>query len=164
MTSAPAPTCRVRRLGHVGLYTRDLPMMRDWYRDTLGLTVTDEGAEMGIVFLSARPDEEHHELALARGRTTDDDLKMVQQVSWQVDSVEEVQAFHHRFQERGVPVEREITHGNALAIYFFDPEGNRNEVYCQIDEDCPQPFGRPINLDLSVDEILAENKRLIAAR
>jgi catechol-2,3-dioxygenase len=164
MTTQTDSGVRVRRLGHVGLYVRDLPMMRDWYRDTLGLTVTDEGADLGIVFLSARPDEEHHELALARGRETDDSLKMVQQVSWQVDSVEEVRAFHRRFQEKGVPVEREITHGNALAIYFFDPEGNRNEVYCQVDEDCPQPFGRPIDLDRSVDEILAENKRLIAAR
>ena len=33
---------RVRELGHVGLFVRDMVKMRDWYRDTLGLTVTAE--------------------------------------------------------------------------------------------------------------------------
>ncbi len=164
MASSSAPACHVRSLGHVGLYVRDLPMMRNWYRDTLGLSVTDQDVDRGIVFLSAQPDSEHHELALARGRTTDDDVRMVQQVSWHVGSVEEVQAFHRLFRERGIEVEREITHGNALAIYFFDPEGNRNEVYVSLDEAVPQPFGHAIDLDLTAAEILAENKRIIAAR
>lgn len=162
MATTPA-SARVRRLGHVGLYVRDLPGMRDWYRDTLGLTVTDEDLNFGIVFLSARPEQEHHELALQAGRATGDDVPMVQQVSWQVDSIEELRAFHRLLRERNVPVQREITHGNALAIYFSDPEGNRDEVYFKLDEDVPQPFGKPIDFDLPAEEILAENKRLIAA-
>ena len=157
MTGGP----RVQRLGHVGLYVRDLRMMRDWYRDTLWLTVTDGDEEHGIVFLSARPSEEHHELALQIGRSTDDSVPMVQQVSWLVDSVEEVQAFHYRFKERGVQVQQEVTHGNALGIYFFDPEGNRGEVYCQIRADVRQPFRKTIDLEQSPEQVLAESKRLV---
>ena len=51
------------------------------------------------------------------------------QISWRIDSVETLQAYHERFKEEGVPVQQEITHGNAHSIYFFDPEGNRGEVY-----------------------------------
>jgi hypothetical protein len=36
----------------------------------LGVTITDEDEERGIVFFSARPGEEHHEFVLQRGRTT----------------------------------------------------------------------------------------------
>ena len=44
-------------LGHTGLWVYDLPVMRDFYERVMGLTVTDEDAELGIVFFSARPDE-----------------------------------------------------------------------------------------------------------
>jgi catechol 2,3-dioxygenase-like lactoylglutathione lyase family enzyme len=151
----------VRRLGHVGLYVRDLEKTRDFYRDMLGLTVTDEDLGRGFVFLSARPDEEHHELALIGGRETDDSVQMVQQVSWQVDSVEELQAFHHLFKQRGVPIHQEVTHGNALGIYFYDPEGNRGEVYYPIKEPVRQPFRKAIDMELPPDQLLAENKRLV---
>jgi catechol-2,3-dioxygenase len=161
VSSRPIQAPRVRRLGHVGLYVRDLEMVRDFYRDMLGLTVTDEDLEAGILFLSARPDEEHHELALQRGRGTDYSVPMIQQVSWQVDSVEELQAFHRLFKQRGIPVQQEVTHGNALGIYFFDPEGNRNEVYYQIKEDVRQPFRKTIDLDLPAEQVLAESKRLV---
>ena len=87
---------------------------------------------------------------------------MVQQVSWVVDSVETVRKFHRLFQERGVAVQQDVSHGIAISIYFFDPEGNRNEVYFPIDVDVRQPFRKTIDLDQSVDEILAENNRLIA--
>ena len=49
----PPPTTkgpRVRELGHVGLFVRDMVKMRDWYRDTLGLTVTDGDPER-IIFM-----------------------------------------------------------------------------------------------------------------
>ena len=59
-------------------------------------------------------------------------------------------------------VEREITHGIAIAIYFLDPEGNRIEVYWATEHDIPQPFGRPVDLDKSADEVLAQADALIA--
>ena len=150
------------RIGHVGLYARDLEGLRDWYRDTLGLTVTDQDLDFGIVFLSGDPEAEHHMLALARGRTTDDSVPMVQQVSWIVDSVEQLRAFHQKFAESGVKVQWEVTHGNALSIYFYDPEGNRNELYYKTGISVPQPFRQFIDLGLPADQILAENERLIA--
>lgn len=44
-------------------------------------------------------------------------------------------------------MQQEVTHGNAIGIYFFDPEGNRNEVYLRIERDVRQPFRKTVNLD-----------------
>jgi catechol 2,3-dioxygenase-like lactoylglutathione lyase family enzyme len=148
-------------LGHTGLWVFDLPKMRDFYERVLGLTVTDEDAGLGIVFFSARPDEEHHEFVLQKGRTAEPGAKQQHQISWRVQSLEDIRAFHRRFQEEGVEVQQEVTHGNAFGIYFFDPEGNRNEVYLRIERDVRQPFRKSIDFGLPAEEIYAEADRLL---
>ena len=55
-------------LGHVGIHVQDLEASRKFYSELLGLTVTDESPELGMVFLSAQPEVEHHELLLCGGR------------------------------------------------------------------------------------------------
>src|SRR5919206_2547656 len=153
---------RVTQLGHVGVYVEDLPKMRDFYTRVLGLTVTDEDEERGITFFSSRPDAEHHEFVIMRGRNAAADVKVVQQISWHVESVEDLLEFHRILQAEGVTVQREVTHGIALAIYFLDPEGNTVEVYYSTDKRIPQPFGKAIDLDQSAEEVLAQAEALIA--
>ena len=154
---------KVSRLGHTGVYVHDLDKMRAFYTRVLGLTVTDEDTDRGLVFMSSRPEEEHHEFVIMRGRTGPADAQVVQQISWHVDSLETLLEFHRVLQEEeGVKVEREITHGIAIAIYFFDPEGNRIEVYWATEHDIPQPFGRPVDLDQPADQVLAQADALIA--
>src|SRR4051812_47067138 len=154
---------KVSRLGHTGVYVHDLDKMRDFYTRVLGLTITDEDLDRGLVFFSSRPEEEHHEFVIMRGRTGPDDAKVVQQISWHVDSLETLLEFHRTLQtETDVTVEREITHGIAIAIYFLDPEGNRIEVYWATDKDIPQPFGKAMDLDQSAEAVLAQAEALIA--
>ncbi|MBV2353894.1 VOC family protein [Streptomyces sp. J2-1] len=152
----------VVELGHTGVWVEDLAVMRDFYSRVLGLTVTDEDAEREIVFFSSRPDEEHHEFVIQRGRTAAPGAKLTHQISWRIDSLETLVEFHKRFQAEGIEVQQEVTHGNAYGIYFFDPEGNRNEVYVRVDRDVRQPFRKTLNLDLPLDEIEAEAERLLA--
>ena len=148
-------------LGHTGFWVNDLETMRDFYERVLGLQVTDEDEGLGIVFLSSKPDEEHHEFVLQRGRTAPGGVKLTHQISWRVDSLQALQEFHRRFGAEGVPVQQEVTHGNAFGIYFFDPEGNRNEVYLRIDRDVRQPFRKTLNLDQEPEAVLAEAERLL---
>ncbi|QFQ95690.1 glyoxalase [Streptomyces phaeolivaceus] len=148
-------------LGHTGFWVDDLEKMRDFYARVLGLTVTDEDEERGIVFFSSRPEEEHHEFVLQRGRTAAPGAKLSHQVSWRVDSLESIIDFHHRFRAEGIEVQQEVTHGNAIGIYFFDPEGNRNEVYLRVERDVRQPFRKSIDLDQSPRDILDEAERLL---
>ena len=149
-------------LGHTGFWVDDLVVMRDFYTRVMGLTVTDEDDELGIVFLSARPEEEHHEFVLQRGRTAAPGAKLTHQVSWRVDSLDTIVEFHQRFKKEGIEVQQEVTHGNAIGIYFFDPEGNRNEVYLRIDREVAQPFRKSLNLDQAPEDIWAEAERLLA--
>ena len=151
----------IERLGHAGLWVDDLDAMRAFYVDVLGLTVTDEDHEVGMVFLSSRPAEEHHELVLARGRVADRDVKVLNQVSWRLGSLQAVLDYHRTFVERGVKIRQTVTHGNAIGIYFEDPEGNVNEVYWPTGEDVPQPYRKSIPLDAPEQAVLDEARRLL---
>jgi len=141
---------KVTGLGHVGLYVKDVPKMVEFYSGFLGMEVTDRADDDRIVFLSARPQEEHHELALARSA----ELKTeAQQVSFTVATLHDLKGFYRQIKERGYPVDRVVNHGIAFGCYFRDPEGNRIEVYWPTGKDFPQPHGDPIDLEAS-DEAL----------
>jgi len=103
-------------LGHTGFWVDDLAVMRDFYTRVMGLTVTDEDEELGIVFLSAQPEEEHHEFVLQRGRTAPAGSKLTHQVSWRVDSLDSVIDFHRRFMAEGVEVHRRSPTGTRSAF------------------------------------------------
>jgi catechol-2,3-dioxygenase len=148
-------------LGHTGLWVDNLELMTDFYTRVLGLTVTDRDDRFGMVFLSSRPETEHHELVLGLGRRADGEVRLVHQVSWRVDSLETLREFHERFATEGVKVQQEVTHGNALGIYFFDPEGNRNEVYLRVDRDVRQPFRKSLDFGLSAGEIRTRAEQLL---
>ena len=154
---------KVTSLGHIGLHCNDYPKMLDFYTRVLGFTVTDAFPNGNACFLSARPAEEHHEILLTSGRTAPDDVKLVQQISMHVGSLDDIRAFHKLFQEEGVKEERIITHGNTASIYFRDPENNYLEVYCSIPVEFPQPFGEPIDLELDDDALLQQIADIRAA-
>jgi catechol-2,3-dioxygenase len=142
---------RVTGLGHVGIYVKDIPMMVDFYSGFLGMEVTDRADDDRIVFLSARPQEEHHELALARSA----DLKTeAQQVSFTVATLSDLKGFYQQIKAYDYPVDRVVNHGIAFGCYFRDPEGNRVEVYWPTGKDYPQPHGDPIDLEVSDEELL----------
>lgn len=141
----------VTGLGHVGLYVQDMPKMVDFYANFLGLKVTDVGLPR-IVFLSARPEEEHHELALAQAQ--EGQKTNAQQISFTVGSLADLKQFYQNIKERGLKVERVVSHGNAFGCYFRDPEDNVVEVYWQTGVDFPQPYGDPIDLEAPDEELL----------
>lgn len=142
---------RVTGLGHVGLFVQDPAPMVEFYEQFLGMNVTDRGEDDRIVFLSARPDQEHHELALLKAP---DRKSEVQQVSFTVGSLADLRTFYQQIKERGYPVDRVVNHGIAFGCYFRDPEDNRIEVYWPTGKDYPQPHGDPIDLELSEAELL----------
>ena len=143
---------KVTGLGHVGIYVKDPALMIEFYSDFLGMKVTDRGENDRIVFLSARPEEEHHEFALAR---SDELHSQCQQISFTLDSLSDLLTFYQQIKERGYPIDRTVSHGNAFSCYFRDPENNRVEVYWHTGKDWPQPYGETIDLSLSEGELLA---------
>jgi catechol-2,3-dioxygenase len=78
-----------------------------------------------------------------------------QQISFTVDSLADLRTFYAQINERGYLIDRVVNHGNAFGCYFFDPEGNRVEVYWHTGKLWPQPFGEPIDLGLPEEDLLA---------
>jgi catechol 2,3-dioxygenase-like lactoylglutathione lyase family enzyme len=151
------------RLSHVGLYVHDVPKMIDFYTKTLGFVVSD-GAEDGrITFLSRNPSD-HHQVVLVRGRATDAEVPMVQQVSFNVATLANVQRAFRKVREAGCKVVDPRCHGNAWSVYFSDPEGNRIEMFCDTPWYVPQPLGYEIDLDKSEDELYRETEAICRAK
>jgi len=145
---------RIESLGHVGIYAEDLMRQRDFYTRVLGLTISDEDLEeRGMTFLSADPEREHHEFVLMKGRVTSDGDKVIQQISFIVPSLDDLKEFHARLQEEGIKIDRIVSHGIAFGMYFFDPEGNRIELYVRTNFKVPQPLGDPIDITAPNDEL-----------
>ena len=145
------------RLSHVGLYVTDVPKMIDFYTSVLGFVVSD-GAEDGrIAFLSRNPSD-HHQVVLVRGRATDLETPMVQQVSFNVGTLGAVQRAFRKVRAAGCENISPICHGNAWSVYFQDPEGNRIEMFCDTPWYLPQPLGFKIDLDKPEDELYGETE------
>ena len=145
---------RIESLGHVGIYAEDLMKQRDFYTRVLGLTISDEDLEeRGMTFLTADKDREHHEFVLMKGRVTNDGDKVIQQISFIVPSLDDLKEFHARLQEEGIKIDRIVSHGIAFGMYFFDPEGNRIELYVRTNFKVPQPLGDPIDITAPNDEL-----------
>ena len=50
----------------------------------------------------------------------------------------------------------EVSHGNAIGIYFYDPEGNRNEVYWGTGLKARQAYLASVDLEAHLEEILQQ--------
>jgi catechol 2,3-dioxygenase-like lactoylglutathione lyase family enzyme len=154
----------IRGLSHVVLYVNDMDKMVAFYRDVLGLVKYREHAGR-MVFLTADPDAEDHELALVRGR--EGDAKIIAHIAWRVDTPADVKAYYEQFKALGVPIDHCVSHayqemGNTVSCYFLDPEGNRLEIYALVAERDAERINRPLDLDKSVDEITAQASGLAA--
>jgi catechol-2,3-dioxygenase len=139
--------------------------MRDFYTRVIGLTITDEDPERGGCFLSADPENEHHELALGRSRGPDHPdgprpkTQGVGQISFIVKDMAALRELNRRFKKEETSILRTVTHGISVSIYFLDPEENVGEVYYKTGYKVKQGFSRPIALETQSDaEILAFSK------
>ena len=147
---------RVTGLGHIGIYVRDLERMVAFYRDLMGMRVTKQNWRAGIVFLSADPESVDHEIALMRGRPSADDPHLIQQISLRVASLDDLRDFHRRLRAEGYRIDRVVNHASAIGCYFFDPEGNRTEVFWLTGRPSWVPVANPIDIEQSDDAVLAE--------
>lgn len=144
---------KVNSLGHMGVYVHDIERSVAFYRDILGLQVSDRSPR-GAVFMTAQDRAvEHHELLLAPGRNDDGKVNVLQQISFRCATLKDVKDFYRVFVDNNVPINRCVSHGNTVSIYAQDPDGNSVEVYWPSGVDVPQPFGKPMDLSKSESEI-----------
>jgi len=132
----------------MGIYVADLARMEDFYTRVLGFAVTDRGelGELTIVFLSLDP-REHHQIILATGRR-DAAFNPINQISFRLAELAGLKAMARRLQDEGAKDISPISHGNALSVYFRDPEGNRLEIFVDTPWYVRQPLRIPMDLSL----------------
>jgi catechol 2,3-dioxygenase len=152
------------QLCHIGLYAFDIEPMVDFYSRVFGLVVTDRGysetRKVHIAFLSRDPTE-HHQVAIASGRPKEAVHTTINQISFRVKGLEELQQYYPWLVKEGVKNLDPRNHGNAWSIYFSDPEGNRVELYCQSPWHVSQPFGEPLDLTQSTATIRAKTEAMV---
>ncbi len=151
---------------HMGFYVRDLERMARFYKDVLCFFETDRGdlGPVQLLFLSRDPSE-HHQVVLATGRPVDLAFSVINQISLRVPDLATLREVRDR-----VAAQPDVTdlvcatHGNAVSIYFRDPEGNRLEVFLDMPWYCAQPLREPIDLDQSDEAVMAQAEALARSR
>jgi catechol 2,3-dioxygenase len=151
---------------HMGFYVRDLERMARFYKEVMCFFETDRGdlGPVQLVFLSRDPCE-HHQIVLATGRPTDLSFSVINQISLRVPDLATLRTVRDR-----VTADPDVsdlvcaTHGNAVSIYFRDPEGNRLEVFLDMPWYCEQPLREPIDLDQSDEAVMAVAEALARSR
>jgi catechol 2,3-dioxygenase len=149
---------------HFGFFVYDLDKMVDFYTQVFRLTITDEGLGKNfgnrLVFLSASEDQ-HHQIVLSEGRAAESKVSTIMQVSFLVPDLAELRWNRDTAVSLGAYELRPMNHGNAWSLYYFDPEGNRVEVYLDTPYYVNQPYGTPLDLEKSEAELLAETFAMV---
>jgi len=155
MTSVPRLS-----FSHMGIFVTDIARMEDFYTRVLGFTVTDRGdletprGRLQFVFLSRDP-REHHQVVMASGRPADLPFNPINQISFRMADFAGVREMYRRLQHEPVTEISPVSHGNALSVYFRDPEGNRLELFVDTPWYVKQPLRVPMDMQLSDRELWA---------
>ncbi|HEY7061490.1 MAG TPA: VOC family protein [Chloroflexota bacterium] len=156
---------KVRRLGHFGFDNVRLEESLEFYRDLLGLRLSDvidfarfapdpaKFAGMGPAHgYLLRYGTDHHAFALfnrrvmqALGRRISRPEVTINQITWQVGSLRQVVDGHHWFEQEGVEIQRSGRDplGSNWHTYVFDPDDHINELYYGIEQIGWDGFSKP---------------------
>ena len=153
------------QFSHFGMFVTDIARMEDFYTRLLGFTVTDRGdletphGRLYLVFLSRDP-RDHHQIVMVSGRPKDSGFNPINQISFRVEQLADLREMHRRIEgEPAVSDIYPVSHGNALSVYFHDPEGNRIELFVDTPWYVQQPLRLPMDMRLSDDELWAWAER-----
>ena len=130
---------KISRLGHVGVFVKDVKRSTKFYTEILGFKVSDVN-EQGITFLRCATD--HHDTVLVplpkeNHESVSADRKEIQQISYEVDREEDLRRALKFLKEKGVMIVsglRQRGPGGDKTIDFLDPDGNNIQLFCEMDQ------------------------------
>ncbi len=129
---------RPRKLGHVGIFVTDLERSKKFYTKVVGLKLSDEFPGMAACLYCGH---DHHDTVLFQlstekvGRSHNDRVE-IQQISYEVDRLDDLRqkAAELRAQKIEVIGPERKTAGMHKTIEFNDPDGNKIQFYCDMDQ------------------------------
>lgn len=118
-------TIRLRRLDHVSLNVTDRARSIAWYRDVLGLPQLNEPTDDDEPVFLGEPGLQFGLFQAQReSPAREPESSGLRHVALVVD---DLAAARRRLREHGVPFD-DADHGNALSVYFRDPDGHVLEL------------------------------------
>ncbi len=127
-----------KKLGHVGIFVTDLERSKKFYTEVVGLKLSDEfPAKAAFLYCG----HDHHDTVLFQlptdkaGRSQNDRVE-IQQISYEVDRLDDLKqkAAELRAQKIEVIGPERKTAGMDATIEFDDPDGNKIQFYCDMDQ------------------------------
>jgi catechol 2,3-dioxygenase-like lactoylglutathione lyase family enzyme len=145
------------RLGHIGIWTADTEASEGKLVDDLGLHQTDrltskDGELLGC-FTTCNAD--HHALVAINPDTADPERRAyfeagttLNQISFQVNSLREVNEAYRFFLSKGAKIQRigRDEPGSNWAVYAYDPDGHRVELYYGMEQIGWQGKSKPASM------------------
>lgn len=145
------------RLGHLGLWTKNTVQGEKTLVETLGLWQTDrltskEGELLGC-FTTCNTD--HHAMVAINPGTADPVRRAyyeagatLNQISFQVNSLREVNEAHRFFQQHNQKIHRigRDLPGSNWAVYAYDPDGHRVELFYGMEQIGWQGKSKPASM------------------
>jgi catechol 2,3-dioxygenase len=130
---------RIKRTGHLVLKVKDLERSRRFFTEVLGLPIVGEAPQAGFLFFSPDVKENHHVLAIRQApegarMPQADDIGM-EHVAYELESFADLQEAYRVLKANNVRFRHVVFHGITKSIYFYDPDGNMLEVYCNVPPD-----------------------------
>ncbi|HWO72043.1 MAG TPA: VOC family protein [Dehalococcoidia bacterium] len=155
---------KIRRLGHFGFNVVRMAECKRFYVDLLGFKVSDV-ADMAARLpeeqrakiadttpgVFTRHNTDHHTFVLFNKQVMDamrgasDSQVTINQITWQVGSLQEVTDAWHFFTEKGAKLQRvgRDMPGSNWHAYVYDPDGHVNELYYGIEQVGWEGYSKP---------------------
>lgn len=129
---------RIRELGHLVLYVRDLERSRRFYGEVLGWDELAGNVPLGIAAAAFTSGRTHHELLLIEVGETAAPLPLGRRVGLYHfglkvgDSDDDLRQVIDHLSHHGVPIQGASDHTVTHSLYIEDPDGNEIELYVDV--------------------------------
>ena len=126
---------KINKVAHVVLNCRDVEASVKFYTEVLGMEIVNFNPSGPAAFLSFGT--QHHDLALFPFNEPAEYLERshlgLNHIALQIEGGEDqLKELYAVLKDHGVSIDRTTDHVLSRSVYFFDPDGNRVEVYCEM--------------------------------
>jgi catechol 2,3-dioxygenase len=144
---------RPERIGHLVLKVCNLERSRKFYTEVLGLDVMNDAPEIRAVFLASNR-RDHHEVALMEvgpdAEAPKENQVGLMHVAFKLRNEDELRAAYNELKAKKVQIHLTVNHGVAKGVYFYDPDGNELELYC---DGSPEEYSKMPNPYLGINRL-----------
>ena len=122
---------KISRVSHVVLNVKDPEASAKWYSEVLGMEAMNYSPGIDMAFMSFGTLD--HDIALIKApEGVETGSPGLSHTAMSIEGgPEELKEIYEKIKATGAKIEMTADHGLTKSFYFFDPDGNRLEVFYQ---------------------------------